>query len=140
MKSIELRRGNTIEAAFSALLGAKVWRPITIDSIGKYSITTSLGEHIDLKERYLRPIPLTEEWLIKFGFKYDALLDTWFSQDETATLHINHYTKGDTLGFFETEYDVEIKHVHKLQNLYFELQGEELKSKPTEGTEHLKGK
>jgi hypothetical protein len=77
------------------------------------------------------PIPLTEEWLLKFGFE------------------VNRQTKEDnniwrcscTEGYFEVEqiigfflwdnhcYGTEIKYVYQLQNLYFALTGEELQLK-----------
>lgn len=73
----------------------------------------------------LKPIPLTEEWLLKFGFKKvdyrtnkEAEFDEWILGD---------------FGFIENEngyefypYLTTLKHVHQLQNLYFALTGEEL--------------
>jgi hypothetical protein len=80
-----------------------------------------------------KPIPLTEEWLIKFGFEkkidcykninynfngYFASFDCdnpmWFGEDgccEQVTIKDN------------------IKYVHQLQNLYFAVTGEELTMK-----------
>ena len=58
------------------------------------------------------PIPLTEEWLIKFGWK--SLLE--------LAIHINENA------MFEMFITVEILRtmkVHQLQNLYFALTGEE---------------
>jgi hypothetical protein len=79
----------------------------------------------DLDDAY-RPIPLTEEWLLKFGFEkqiddyyyfygyyasFDADLPMWFGQEgccQKETIKEN------------------IKYVHQLQNLWFGLTGEEL--------------
>ena len=79
----------------------------------------------DLDDAY-RPIPLTEEWLLKFGFEkqiddyyyfygyyasFDADLPMWFGQEgccQKETIKEN------------------IKYVHQLQNLYSALTGEEL--------------
>ena len=65
------------------------------------------------------PIPLTEDWLLKFGFK------GWDLGKYTLIL-----TNGN---FFDFQHGLEstpiaknIKHVHQLQNLYFALTGEEL--------------
>jgi hypothetical protein len=77
-----------------------------------------------------RPIPLTEEWLVKFGFvkdgKYDYLLkrdgfEIWNSCDF-------HTDNGDKFLFIGNMPDLEMRfiHVHQLQNLYFALTGEEL--------------
>ena len=75
----------------------------------------------------IKPIPLTEEWLVKFGFGYWEDVDEWYSPDIDATLRINHYYNNKVKnGFFESDYGVDIKHVHQLQNLYRALTGEEL--------------
>jgi hypothetical protein len=68
-----------------------------------------------------QPIPLTEEWLLKFGFEVYE-----FNHKE------NQYGFKDRLivirdGFFcDYGSSVIIKHVHQLQNLYFALTGTEL--------------
>ncbi len=72
------------------------------------------------------PIPLTEEWLLKFGFKRqinqpyaDYILNDWGICYEI-----------DTNNYFWYDYDkLEIKYVHQLQNIYFALTGDELEIK-----------
>ena len=77
----------------------------------------------------LEPIPLTEEWLLKFGFvnnkgvfrnAYYMFLERWF---------ISHKKKYD-VDFYSLiiheDFITHIKNVHSLQNLYFALTGEEL--------------
>lgn len=61
---------------------------------------------------HLKPIPLTEEWLVKFGFKKGS--KGWFK-----TLSNNH-----KFNFYM--YKNLCSNVHQLQNLYFALTGEEL--------------
>ena len=67
------------------------------------------------------PIPLTQEWLLKFGFEVYE-----FNDKE------NQYGFKDRLivirdGLFcDYGSSVIIKHVHQLQNLYFALTGTEL--------------
>jgi len=83
----------------------------------------------DCMEKHIKPIPLTEEWLEKFGF-------------ERKGFHFNKYglqiiiaDENDFLieySFSGIRYNnvnlvVRIKHIHQLQNLYFALTGEELK-------------
>jgi hypothetical protein len=77
-----------------------------------------------------QPIPLTEEWLLKFGFEYHH--DTPHPNKVFRKLHtegfidleqIKHYYYG---GSFTS---VECRYVHQLQNLYFALTGEELTTK-----------
>ena len=74
------------------------------------------------------PIPLTEEWLIKFGFTKEYFADTgcnfWEFGDHTIFEYINEgIFKYDMLILTE---GIEIKHVHQLQNLYFAFTNEEL--------------
>lgn len=77
------------------------------------------------------PITLTEEWLIKFGFKYmDAF--GWIKDFITMDGTVAHYSFDLWRGTYSvencdlTEIPQEIKYVHQLQNLYFALVGEEL--------------
>jgi hypothetical protein len=65
-----------------------------------------------------KPIPLTEEWLLKFGFVY---------------LKGHGWVVGDVFSFnindsFELDWyeQAPLKYVHQLQNLYFALTGKEL--------------
>jgi hypothetical protein len=72
----------------------------------------------------LDPIPLTEEWLLKFGFEITKNFQT---KDRFQT------HKKDGIIWFEYGYiRVELKYVHELQNLYFALFGEELTIKQQE--------
>lgn len=69
----------------------------------------------------LSPIPLTEDWLLKFGFdmKYGNtyLKDRMKFDINTIGLVRFHWSQKVTY----------IKYVHQLQNLYFALTGQELK-------------
>lgn len=80
-----------------------------------------------------KPIPLTEEWLEKFGFEKDDtpatfkkynnhLLSISFSKTDITEMEINKSPE------FIINTDI-VKYVHQLQNLYFALTGEELKQK-----------
>ncbi len=74
-----------------------------------------------------KAIPLTEEWLLKFGFNstewrdVDGIEDNGFYHSESDILLNRDFQ------FSEHHKRVEIKHIHQLQNLYFALTGEELK-------------
>jgi hypothetical protein len=70
------------------------------------------------------PIPLTEEWLVRFGFKKIITAGSIFQFSE---FHVQNFSP---LGFFECRNHIKIEHVHQLQNLYFALTGEELELKP----------
>ena len=79
----------------------------------------------------LWPIPLTEEWLVKFGFQlsigiYEApRSDYWIEKEENEEHTFWLYDvdfNSDTGGHIMTS----VQYVHQLQNLYFALTGEEL--------------
>jgi len=93
-----------------------------------YSVVYPDGGYEELS--HISPIPLTDEWLIKLGFKRKEKI-----------VNEDVYIKGP-LGIFpdyhivvyyvETCKDgshtipITLKYVHQLQNLYFALTGEEL--------------
>ncbi len=67
------------------------------------------------------PIPLTEEWLLKFGFISNPYEDRY----EKGLIHVEcDKTKGATYLWINNM--PHIKHIHQLQNLYFAITGEEL--------------
>lgn len=68
-----------------------------------------------------KPIQLTEEWLIRFGF--EKLIPNG-SVYKLGDFHIQDFSP---LGFYECANHIKIEYVHQLQNLYFALTGEELK-------------
>jgi hypothetical protein len=76
----------------------------------------------------LEPIPLTEEWLVKFGLQHKS-----FSFDhERLHKDINVGYNGDDFInnqislLYKKKVWFKIHYVHSLQNLYFALTGEEL--------------
>lgn len=81
------------------------------------------------KINLIKPIPLTEEILLKCGFekiKASSFIeyDKWVNQDGEEIL----FQAGD--GFYHCLIQTEnnqVKSLHQLQNLYFALTGEELK-------------
>lgn len=91
------------------------------------------------KEAPVEPIPLTEEWLIKFGFKkgyntYYSYLEIWDSLyiviSKYNAIYISESSdiNGQALQVGNFEY------VHQLQNLYFTLTGKDLELKqPSSG-------
>ena len=78
---------------------------------------------------YFEPIPLTEDWLLRFGFLRDTKYDF-----ELKVNGVLFYGMCDNSQPINTgicilnlpESNINIKHVHQLQNLYFALTGEEL--------------
>jgi hypothetical protein len=79
--------------------------------------------------KYIEPIELTEEWLLKFGFKAErstVYLKLKYSTNVSDYVLYNRETK--ELLFVKDNQLWLCKHeyVHHLQNLYFALVGEEL--------------
>lgn len=70
------------------------------------------------------PIPLTEEWLIKLGFKKPTVRSKFGKYELTTCLFIlsRKYTRNG----YQSEDRTEIKYVHQLQNIYLYGYGEEL--------------
>lgn len=80
----------------------------------------------------MKPIPLDEEWLLKFNFKIEeihaGLSEADFghnpiTQDFILTI------KNTGSGWFYRNSHFKLDYVHQLQNLYFALCGEELELK-----------
>lgn len=119
MKATELRIGNWIE-----IKDQEDKTFAQIEGIG--NLQQVAGQLWSIEE--LEPIPLTEEWLERFGFISDPYHDTYIKGyftlncDKTRgklELWLNNVT-GKVLY---------VKQVHKLQNLFFEIEGEELQLK-----------
>ena len=68
-----------------------------------------------------QPIPLTDEWMVKFGF--ELLPWGWVKKSDTGTslrITTHHYFAR------EGNSSIKIESIHQLQNLYFALTGTEL--------------
>ena len=68
------------------------------------------------------PIPLTEKWLLRFGFELDG--DNEYI-DDRMNLSLTHANELKT-EWYDNNLCVYIKYVHHLQNLYHALTGKEL--------------
>ena len=77
---------------------------------------------------YANGIPITEDWLLKFGFEKDTY---FLSEALKFTNVLFEYNPQLRLWFYKNcSLDIEIKYVHQLQNLYYALTGTELTCKP----------
>lgn len=83
-------------------------------------------------DEYFEGIPITEEWLLKFGFEKRIIGKgnniSSYRLEIKRLLHIHLRFQKDQWNFAIgiSGYILSIKYVHQLQNLYFALTGEEL--------------
>lgn len=134
MTASELRIGNLVYYHIEDLMDErKEWdevSPIDHDDI------RCLVQYEDNSE--YRPIPLTEEWLLKFGFyKRKACGNYWFEKSYKKLLFLTNdinpekglafSTKLNHVFIHDLNWQKRVKYVHSLQNLYFVLTGNELK-------------
>lgn len=75
------------------------------------------------KQLDCEPIPLTEEWLLRFGFSLMPVSE--YTQDTFESNGVKLWNKSKSVFVFEHTGTI-IESVHQLQNLYFALTGEEL--------------
>jgi hypothetical protein len=108
MKATQFRIGNLVS-----------WKN---DSGKEFEITLqSLYEGANLD---WMPIPITEEWLLRFGFKKTNMLGFRIKTDEYEYIEFN-----SVLLCWVNGTKKPIKYIHQLQNVYFALTQKELKLK-----------
>lgn len=86
---------------------------------------------IPIKGIHLEPIPLTEEWLLKFGFEYSDHYGNYKIKPKNSFYNsVKHHNNQWFYNNDESDaacYGVTtVNYVHELQNLYFAIYGEEL--------------
>jgi hypothetical protein len=78
----------------------------------------------------IKPIPLTDEWLLKFGFIFESEDEGYLDLSNENRIFINLYNQENRTYLENDLGDIidlpKIEYVHTLQNLYFALTGEEL--------------
>lgn len=120
MKASDLRIGNYVNEWLNndSPNDKKIQKVITVEYSDIFICS-------DDSNRY-SPIPLTEDWLEKFGLVCDKDADEfeeWYNPDVESWFILK-----DKVGGYYYPYgsSIEIDFVHQLQNLYFALTGEEL--------------
>jgi hypothetical protein len=115
MNAKELRLGNYLQGEDGQVH--------IVESLNSYG-----GEEINEggPDVYYEPIPLSQEWLLKFGFKDHRIL---LPGDGELEIRL----KGTTFHIWPSDGQTEshnyrniVEFVHQLQNLYFAITGEEL--------------
>lgn len=119
MKVQDLRVGNKIIANFGKESGEREIEVFSINESGcvyDENIDEHWGEN-------LKGVPLTEEWLVKFGFRHagNGFYDLIGKHVSLANIGNEYFRSG-----FKGKSIKNIYHVHDLQNLYHSLTGEEL--------------
>lgn len=130
MKANELRIGNFIykESEYEFENGInQIISVLEFECVSTRPLNCNVKHH-NVNISNLKPIPLTEEWLLKFGFEKTP----WYFNSYRLVIGNNDYAilidlDGDCeVGDIIT---CKIQYVHQLQNLYFALKGEEITPK-----------
>ena len=129
MEARELRIGNLVYSYAE-------WHQISCEQVSTVSVVFNnsviLAHGLEVKLNKIKPIPLTEDWLLKLGFgRCDDHVMSIKCFDELLIEYDYHFHRCFVVIDTDTTTDIKwvthIKHVHQLQNLYFALTGEELK-------------
>jgi hypothetical protein len=74
--------------------------------------------------KHIKPIPLTEGWLVRFGFfKHNNAYVLEKPKENSINFQFSIW---NDFTYNSSEFPIELKHVHELQNLYWVLCGKEL--------------
>lgn len=79
----------------------------------------------EIRYGLLNPIPLTDDWLINFGFE-ETEFETWVHKKLDLP---KIEQEAEIYGMYLDEQIWEIKYVHRLQNIVYLLTGKELELK-----------
>lgn len=121
----ELRKGNLLYFPFISgnveVIGINAMYGANDHYFNKLSVMEGINMYYEPIEVF-KPIPLTEEWLIKFGFlKYAGLYE--LNTGDFELIYNEDHISLDVEGQWLT---LGVYHVHQLQNLFFALTGKEL--------------
>lgn len=126
-----------------------------VDNLGDIEIVDRIGNSFVGTNKCtdatddITAIPITEDWLLRFGFEYSGIYKNKLMMVGSESGDFDSYSVfdtgpctvfvGDDRFHFETCHysdnygshheSKEIKHVHKLQNLYYEFHDSELELK-----------
>ena len=133
MKTTDLRIGNLIGIKETALHADGCNHSEAIFEIEeiKNDVVQFKGYHANEYYKDLKPIPLTEQWLLDFGFN-QSIEGQWYVHFNEMCLTLYEDLPQYIVEIHDMEMDkssiflMSIKYVHQLQNLYFALAQEEL--------------
>lgn len=129
IKATELRIGNLLQYENEVAPVNAIW------SNGNFELHSDVLQFwtIEAGDELVTGIPLSPEWLERFGFgTFEYGENTLYIDKRPYTGYINHWVRGflNVNGYFcllgHDDRHLNIAFVHQLQNLYFALTGEEL--------------
>ena len=118
------------------VVGSTIWQNKIFETINLQNVVVSNGKEVAVTTENIfhilnsledfEGIPLTEEWLIRFGFEKTSYFKDWGMRYFKKGICI-YLEDGEFRFYYQTNraftsYDS----VHEIQNLYFSLTGEEL--------------
>jgi hypothetical protein len=132
MKAVELRIGNYLSLP-TRNADIVIIEEILRDDFIVCNLTTNEWPISDYA-----PIPLTEEWLLKFGFEQRKIKYQRGRHIDYLKYIQSKRTKPDRIiivfsydkYYYQGDCFPTVNYVHQLQNLYFALTGNELEIKP----------
>jgi hypothetical protein len=117
MQATELRIGNLVNKSYSETHFVPV------------NVTLWDINNIRNNDEVYTPIPLTEDWLLKLGFKMEEFAFTQGKPFRRYKLGPLCYGTSNGTWSYYSQVIRGIEYVHQLQNLFFCLTGEELEVK-----------
>lgn len=129
MKANELRIGNLVyfkHCDYEYNIPRKINYTLKPNLVGLEKVSVNRIEYNNIE-----PIPLTEEWLLKFGFNKDLDNDLFLNINSNSFL-VWQNNNIELLDYENNKCICFCKYVHTLQNLYFALTSEELTIKQQE--------
>lgn len=134
MKASEIRIGSLIQ-----LYRKAEDKEMSTHTVCGIENTPDIGWMVEIEDGFyinvdkgIEPIPLTEEWLLKFGFENHkhCFKEYWQLNDFQLEIHGNKFVfrvdGGESAPYLTQFFAHHTKYVHQLQNLVFALTGEEL--------------
>lgn len=135
MKASDLRIGNYVKDRSE--------RIIQVEQVLSWGINLESdcygGWTCEFSEDYISGIPLTEEWLLKFGFEFNPDPSWKYKDDDGKDVEVEsrpYWYKIYKDGKFDMRFywyldskkanNCSCEYVHQIQNAYFALTGEEL--------------
>lgn len=137
MKASELRIGNLVkinndllpETHGKTYIVYKLQKTFDFDfpsSTGIVSVTDKVNTYTQFDE-FIAPIPLTEEWLLRFGFeKKDSDVTRYEKRELMMEYIFGKWYARLCVNYQDSVLVTKVEYVHQLQNLVFALTGEEL--------------